>query len=196
MEKERPIPYWLFAANSAVLGFMVYLLMGEVGAGADGWGAITRATACVSFTFFMLAFSASSLARLQPTAFYRWLLQNRRYLGLNFALAHGVHFISVVVYFLIKGETPGAFITILGGAAYAFALAMAVTSTDRAVSRLGATRWKMLHTVGGYYIWTVFLYIYAGAAYAKEWGYWIPVGATVGVLCVRLLAAARKGNPL
>lgn len=196
MASEKDVPYWLFAANSVLLGLMIYLLIDEAGPGTDGWGAILRATACVSFSFFALAFSASSLARLQPTGFYHWLARNRRYLGLNFALAHAVHFVAIVVYFALKGEMPGAFITSFGGLAYGFAAAMAITSTDEAVRRLGAKRWKLLHTLGGYYIWGVFLYVHASSALGKEWGYWIPVGASVGILCIRLLATMRKGKPL
>lgn len=196
MSTKKSVPYWLFAANSAMLGLMVYLLLDETGGGKEGWGAILRATACVSFSFFTLAFSASSLARLQPTRLYYWLLQNRRYLGLNFALSHAVHFVAIVVYFSVANEVPDAVTIILGGLAYAFIAAMAVTSTDNAVRRLGPKRWKLLHTLGGYYIWGVFLYTYTGSALEKEWGYWIPVGTSVAVLCVRLLAARRKGKPL
>lgn len=196
MATKKSVPYWLFAANSFVLALMVYLLIDEAGGGSEGWGAILRATACVSFTFFTLAFSASSLVRLQPTTLYYWLLRNRRYLGLNFALSHAVHFVAIVMYFSVSDEAAGSFLILLGGLGYVFVAAMAATSTDDAVRRLGPKRWKLLHTLGGYYIWGVFLYTYASSALEKEWGYWIPVGASAGVLCVRLLAARRKGKPL
>lgn len=188
MTTKKSIPYWLFAANSAVLALMTYLLIDAAGAGKDGWGAILRATACVSFVFFALAFSASSLARLKPTTFYRWLLRNRRYLGLNFALSHSVHFVAIIVYFSVSDAVAGSVLVLLGGLGYVFVAAMAATSTDDAVRRLGAKRWKLLHTLGGYYIWGVFAYTYGSSALDKEWGYWIPVATAAGILVVRVMA--------
>lgn len=192
MAPEKTVPYWLFAANSVVLALMVYLLIDAAGGGKEGWGAVLRATACVSFTFFALAFSASSLARLQPAGFYYWLLDNRRYLGLNFALSHAVHFVAIAIYFSVQGEVPEPFVAIFGGLGYVFVAAMATSSTDDAIRRVGPKKWKALHTIGGYYILGLFIYTYGSTALEKEWGYWLPVAAGIGILAVRLLAALKK----
>lgn len=61
----------------------------------------------------------------------KWLLRNRRGLGLSFALAHSSHL-----------------------------LALAATSSDAAFTRLGARRWRLLHTLGSYYLWIVFAQSY------------------------------------
>ena len=53
-------------------------------------------TADVAFILFALAFAASSLARLLPNAGTRFLLRNRRYLGLGFAMVHFTHLALVL----------------------------------------------------------------------------------------------------
>jgi len=43
-----------------------------------------------------------------------------------------------------------------GGLAYVLMYLMAFTSTDNMIAKLGANRWKILHTIGIYYILIVF----------------------------------------
>ena len=52
---------------------------------------------------------------------------------------------------------------VLGGLGYAFIAAMAATSTDAAQRALGRA-WGILHTVGIYYLWLVFVFTYVGPA--------------------------------
>jgi hypothetical protein len=47
----------------------------------------------------------------------------------------------------------------IGGLAYAFIFAMAATAFDRSVNWLGARSWKILHTVGAYYIWLTYMIV-------------------------------------
>jgi hypothetical protein len=56
-------------------------------------------------------------------------------------------------------EDNDAFSLSIGVLAYAFSVAMAATSFDRSVMWLGARSWKILHTVGAYYIWLTFLIV-------------------------------------
>jgi hypothetical protein len=53
---------------------------------------------------------------------------------------------------------------VIGGAGlgYVFLYAMAATSFDRSVKWLGFRRWKILHTVGLYYLWSIFAFTYLG----------------------------------
>ena len=50
-----------------------------------------RFSAKVAVFLFVLAFSASSLCRLRPGPTTKWILRNRRYLGVGYAVAHTVH---------------------------------------------------------------------------------------------------------
>src|ERR1700728_5412434 len=51
--------------------------------------------------FFLVAFSASSLAILWPSQSTRWIVSNRRYFGLAFAFGMGWH-LSFVAYTILR----------------------------------------------------------------------------------------------
>lgn len=121
----------------------------------DAWSSAARLTAQVSALLFLGAFSASALARLWPAPATLWLLRERRGMGLGFCAAHGVHLIAVIGR-SVTGEVPGAVAIVGGGLAYLWLAAMALTSNDRAVARIGARRWRRLHTWGMHYLWTIF----------------------------------------
>jgi hypothetical protein len=76
---------------------------------------------------------------------------------------------------------------IIGGIAYAFILAMAATSFDRSAAWLGPRRWKILHTVGSYYIWATFAIVLVTIALEVP-HYWVGVALLVLALLLRLLA--------
>jgi DMSO/TMAO reductase YedYZ heme-binding membrane subunit len=76
---------------------------------------------------------------------------------------------------------------ISGGIAYAFIFAMAATSFDRSAAWLGARRWKILHTVGSYYIWLIFLITFATAA-SEAPRYWLGVAILAAALLLRVVA--------
>lgn len=148
------------AAVAALLG-----LLWAFGPGADAarpFGPALVITARVAAVYFLLAFSASALARFTPSA--RVLVANRRYLGLAFALVHGVHGLLVVAW----AQTPEAELepaTLIGGGlAYGLAALMALTSNDASVRLLGAW-WKRLHMVGAYWLWFVFALTFSGRAF-------------------------------
>jgi len=125
---------------------------------------VVRGTAKIAVTLFSLAFATSSLHAIGRSDATKWLLRNRRYLGLSFALAHAGHLLALgalAIWF------PRPFVDDLdplfligGGLAYAFLFAMAATSSDAAFRKLGARRWRGLHTAGSYYIWGVFAFSY------------------------------------
>jgi DMSO/TMAO reductase YedYZ heme-binding membrane subunit len=136
--------------------------LGYLGGGwtLDGALAAARWTARWSFVWFLMAWSASSLAALWPGGWRRRLLRLRRALGLSFAAAHLVHagfFLTAIVEFGVS-RPIGLFVG--GGTAYAFILAMAFTSNDASVRWLGARRWKQLHTLGGWVVMGVFVKSY------------------------------------
>ena len=154
-----PTPLWVFlvAVTTAVIGSTSYALAGwNLDAALDA----ARWTARFSFAWFLLAWTASSVATLWPGGWRRTLLRRRRALGLSFAAAHFVHagfFLTAIFEF---GVTRPIGLFIGGGTAYAFVLAMALTSNDAAVRWLGARRWRLLHTVGGAVVMVVFVKSY------------------------------------
>ncbi|MEE2890894.1 MAG: hypothetical protein VX766_02000 [Pseudomonadota bacterium] len=176
------------AAFAALLG-----LLWAFGPGADParpFGPALVVTARVAAAYFLLAFSASALARLTPSA--RVLVANRRYLGLAFALVHGVHGLLVVAW----AQTPEAELdpaTLIGGGlAYGLAALMALTSNDASQRRLGAW-WKRLHTVGAYWIWFVFALTFSGRAFEPSLSQALLV-LLIAALMLRVAVALRRAR--
>ena len=148
---------------------MIAIILAIAGTGDDAVRIVIRATARTSAVLFTAAFAASSLRRAWPLPATRWLLANRRYLGVPFAVSHLAHFLAILALAhwsfarMAAAAAPAA--GILGGIAYLFVLAMAATSFDRTAAWLGGRRWRQLHTVGAYWIWSVFFVTFAPHAF-------------------------------
>lgn len=156
---------------------------------------LVRATARVAVALFLLAFTASSLHNLFQTNWSAGLLRNRRYIGVSFALAHGCHLLTLValgVWFPYPFREKLNAVTLIGGGlAYAFIAAMAATSSDAAIRWLGARRWKLLHTIGAYYIWILFAQAYAPRAMHSA--AYVPAAVAVfGALALRFAATMKR----
>jgi DMSO/TMAO reductase YedYZ heme-binding membrane subunit len=153
---------------------------------------IIRVTARVSIALFLLAFTASSLRALFPSPGSTWVLQNRRYLGVSFALSHFAHLIAL---FALGALFPHPFldettaVTFLGGGlAYVFITAMTITSFAPPRRLIGERAWKILHTTGSYYIWFIFFISYV--PHALQNSAYIPL-ATALVLAFGLRMTRR-----
>jgi hypothetical protein len=112
----------------------------------------------VSVPWLYLAFAASSLARLFPGDATRWLLRNRRYLGLAYAAGMAWQLVFIVWllvahldYYHAVADNPYDLAEELPG--YVFLLAMVLTSFRPGRGWLGPRRWTQLHTLGIYYLW-------------------------------------------
>lgn len=125
---------------------------------------LIRTTAKTSVLLFMLAFSASSLYYFWKNKHTKWLLQNRRYIGVSFAVAHYLHLVALLLMtFHISFnvfEDRGMFATIGGSIAYLFILIMAITSFDSYRKIVSSKNWNRIHIIGSYYIWIVFAQSY------------------------------------
>jgi DMSO/TMAO reductase YedYZ heme-binding membrane subunit len=161
------------------------------GDAAERWLFATRYTARISFPLFLLAWTASSLARLAPSDSPRALLRGRRGLGLGFAAAHTIHLAALSTYFNVSGARPNLVTVLGGGLTYLFIFAMAATSNDAAQKRLGRN-WTRLHTVGGYLIWLIFAQSYAGRVASGKTFFVPQLILVIGALALRIAAASRK----
>lgn len=139
-----------------------------------------RYTARTSFPLFLIVFTASAWQRMARTVWSRWLLRERRGVGLAFAAAHLVHLGALTGYFVISGESPPVMTVIGGGLAYIGIVALVLTSTDAAMRRMGR-HWATLHRGVAWYVWAIFLFSYGRRALM-----WPEFGVPV----VLLLAAA------
>jgi methionine sulfoxide reductase heme-binding subunit len=114
--------------------------------------------------FFIVAFTASSLAILWPSRGTRWLLSNRRYFGLAFAFGMGWHLAFVAYTTLWFGNHLNRTVTTLDLIGLAFLLALTLTSFRSVAHRLSPASWRQLHKSGVYAIWLLATYIYLARA--------------------------------
>ena len=128
------------------------------GTGEQGLSLLTRNTVRAAFPLFLLAYVASSARRLWPGDATRWLLRNRRYLGISFGIAMALHLDAIFMLSLLLGDAFESPLTtkVFGGIAYVFIAAMTLTSFDRTAAWLGRQRWNQLHRFGIHYVSLVF----------------------------------------
>ena len=157
----------------------------------DGIRLLIRLTARVSLVLFSLAFTAAALARGLPNVWTRWQLRNRRYLGVSFAISHSVHLMAIIALARVDPMHFAAVINahpvliISASIVYLFIAAMAATSFDRTAAMLGPRAWRLLHTIGAYYILLTFAIAFGRRALHDP--FYLPFAAVVAlVLAIRI----------
>jgi DMSO/TMAO reductase YedYZ heme-binding membrane subunit len=186
----RPIVGW----SALALLSMAAILLAAYGTEEAGVRVLIRATARTSLPLFLAAFVASSARRLWRSDTTAWLLRNRRYVGVSFATSHGVHLAAIVT---LAARWPESFwsktspLTLYGGGlGYVFIFLLALTSSDAAVRRLGRQRWKLLHRIGVWYLFGIFLLNYGPSGFFSP--AYIPASlAVLAALGLRIAARWR-----
>jgi hypothetical protein len=157
----------------------------------EGMRAVIRATARTSLLLFCLAYTASALHRLWPTAWTRWQRRNRRYLGVAFGASHGVHAVAIVSLVLVAPDLLGAVASpdmlIFGGLGYAVIAAMVATSFDRTAALIGPRAWRILHATGAHFVWLSFIVTF-GKRTGPHPAYWGFIALLAVVMALRLVA--------
>jgi len=174
----------VIAASAATLGVD--------GVGEEGIRAVIRLTARTSFVLFNAAFAASALARRWPGGFTRWLLANRRQVGVSFAVSHLVHLVAIVALtrYAVLFDSPAVIIAVLG---YVAVAVMTATSFDRTAAWLGPRRWRRLHLTAGWFIWGVFVASYLPRTILESPAYAPFVLVLLAVLILRVRPAPARG---
>ena len=188
-------PTWTIVLSAAVAALVLGAVFMARGGGWTVDGALegVRITARWAFPWFILAWSASSLARLWPGGWRSALLRRRRAIGLAFAANHFVHLGFIVLAAGVFAMPLSPVSVIGGGITYAMIAAMAATSSDAAVRWMGRARWKILHAVGGWMVLLIFTNSYVGRLGEKPWLAIPAVGLIALALLVRV-AATLKGR--
>ena len=150
----------LVGTLSLLLGAMsVYFVAGD-GSDVDGVRLAIRATARTSVVLFALAFTAAHgraaavrrptrLAAPQPPLSRRLLRRLAFHPPRRDPRARRARPRAVL-------EAHHRHTIVLAGTAYVFIAAMTATSFDRTAAWLGPRRWRLLHLIGGWYIWISF----------------------------------------
>jgi sulfoxide reductase heme-binding subunit YedZ len=185
----------IFIPIILVLFGFIYSQIDAAGGYVAALPRVMTPTAHMAFMLFFFAFTASSLMRLAPGPGPKFLMRNRRYIGLSFALVHFVHAGLVLSNLGLTEESREWPALMVGGGAYLLLGLMALTSNNASVRKLGAKRWKMLHKFGSYYLWTIFVVTSLGRvaeAGPTPANMWVP---TLGIVALILrIAAYRKGR--
>jgi hypothetical protein len=153
--------------------------------------AMISASARSSLLLFLLAFTASSLYRLLPSALTQWQLQNRRYLGLSFAFSHFIHLTFIIVLANAFPERMmrelDILVVVVGSLGFLFLIAMTITSFAGPRHWLGERNWKILHLTGSYLLWYIFVHTYTPMAFTHP-VYFVAVGLLMLSLSLRIIA--------
>ena len=120
----------------------------------------TRYTARVSFILFLLPFIARPLAQLVNTPATRWMLRNRRSLGLTFAICMAGHFVPTMILLAIEEEASDIVTLTLGPIVYIAIALMVLTSFEKYKRKIGR-HWRTLHSTGNYLILSLMIFSYA-----------------------------------
>lgn len=111
----------------------------------------------MAFMVYLVIFVARPLRQLLPNDMTKWLLRERRALGIAFAAVHTVHlgliFTRLDLASLLARPVIG---TAVGATAYLLMYLMLLTSFDAPARRLGPQHWHRLHKTGLYFIGFVF----------------------------------------
>jgi methionine sulfoxide reductase heme-binding subunit len=182
---------------SLLVSAMALYLLGVHGWDAEGIRLVIRATARTSLVLFVLAFTASAVVELLPSEAARWQRRNRRYLGVSFAVSHLIHLIAILALASIDQvlfwKLTNINTIVLAGTAYLFIAAMAATSFDRAAAWLGPRKWRLLHLLGGWYIWISFA-VAVGKRVPLDRFYWPMAALVLAAGVVRLVAMWRRNR--
>lgn len=155
-----------------------------------------RWSARFAVVLFCGAFGASALQHFFKNSFTFWLRMNRKYLGISFAITHLLHLAFLVLLqkqFHPVFELAKTSSLLAGGTAYFFVVAMLLTSFELFSKRLTPKQWKILHSIGGWWIWAIFFNSYGKNALAYP-GYmllFLLLGATA---VLRIVASFRKNR--
>ena len=152
---DWPLFYWIAAINSVAV--LAYLPTQDL-SGPLGVSEMIQFSVRCCVPLLYLAFVASSINVLAPSDFSRWLLRNRRSIGLAFAAGMGWQLLFILwmlfghrayfmeeVYWLpdLVFQVPGYFVL----------FAMVITSFHPVRRRMSRRAWRALHWVGIYFLW-------------------------------------------
>ena len=208
----------LFSVVSFIISAMIIVAgFGQDMSSGEGVSEMIGYSVRWAVPFIYLVIAASALKKLFPGhALVGWLMRNRKYLGLCFAVAmawqglfifvisvvHRPYYLEEIFYF--RDELEGTF-------GYVLLAALVVTSFQLGRKQISSDQWRVVHLVGVYYLWAypfstywwnVFYYPTVepyGAARVIDFLFYA-AGFTVMVLRIAAsgklrLAAAAKVNP-
>jgi hypothetical protein len=148
--------FWLITVPISLL--MVLAMLRADLASAEEISSLIQLSVRCAVPLVFVAFAASSLQVVFPGSFSRWLLRNRKFVGLCFAAAMAWQALFIAWLTSIHTDYYVNEVYVLSDAVegligYAFLIAMVLTSFKFGRSRLSPRQWRLLHKGGIYWLW-------------------------------------------
>ena len=148
--------FWLISIPMCTI--MVIAMMGVDMSTGSGVSEMIGFAVRWAVPFIYLVVAISSIQLLFPGPLSMWLLRNRKYIGLCFAVAMAWQglFIFIMSYFFHDYYYADVYLfrdEIEGSIGYIFLPAMVVTSFNFGRQYLNSKQWKLLHKSGIYFLW-------------------------------------------
>ena len=154
--------FWWYSAITTVIMLAAALNINSID--REGVLELIRLSVRCSLPAYLLVFCASSTRQLWKNNSTKWLLVNRKYLGLSFSCAMACQLVFIAWYINLDREGFKEIFWNLsalpGVLAYIFLALMTITSFKRFRKMLSPRSWKRLHKTGIYLLWINFLDIY------------------------------------
>jgi DMSO/TMAO reductase YedYZ heme-binding membrane subunit len=148
----------VFLAAAALTGIIAASYLNIAGTSDESSGLVLRVSGRIAFAVLLVVFVARPLQQLFSTPATAKLLRNRRLLGITFAGIHTGH-LALILY--RANQVPDFELNIvayyLGILTYLVLYLMLITSFDGPARALGTRRWKVLHKLGLYWLFAIFL---------------------------------------
>ena len=200
--RRRRIGPLLPLASLAVTSVILVTPLVRDGVNVDAFLVALRILTKTSFLLFLLVFVTRPLHDLFGNRNTAWMLANRRYLGLTFAVWHLMHWPILASLLALVGpaEFWEAFSDIIvpaGGVLVVITL-LAVTSNNASQRFFGKRVWGAIHTVGIYIIWVWFAKVYVLsklpeiASFSAKPYIFVYVSLLFAAMALRLIMATRR----
>ena len=196
----------LFALIAGVITAFMLLRLGSTDfSSPQDLSAMIQYSVRWAVPFVFLVIATSALFKLFPSRLTRWLLWNRRYLGLCFAVAmawqgafifivsfsHSAHYYGEI--YLLRDELEGS-------SGYLFLAAMTLTSFGLFRRRLSSEQWRFLHLSGVIFLWAYPFSVYWWNVFyyqTQHWFDWLFYMLGYAAFALRILAwgKERRGVP-
>ena len=191
----------LFAGiSAAITAFMLLRLRSADFSSPQDISAMIQCSVRWAVPFIYIVIAASALFKLSPNNLTLWLLKNRRYLGLCFAVAmawqaafifivsfsHSAHYYGEI--YLLRDELEGS-------SGYLFLAAMTVTSFGAVRRLVTPEQWRFVHLSGVVFLWAYPFSVYWWNAFyyqTQNWFDWLFYLLGFTAFALRILAWGKE----
>jgi len=178
--KNKAINEWnLFFLITAPISIAIVIAMMRTDlSSGEGVSSMIQLSVRCAIPWLYLAFATSSIQVLFPGLLSRWLLRNRKFIGLCFAAAMAWQLLFIVWLTTVHNDYYIKEVYVLRDAlegimGYIFLIAMTLTSFKFGRKRLKPRQWKYLHKLGIYSLWIYAFSVYWWALFYYPEPIWI-----------------------